>query len=184
MNGRSDGPEWTVLVKLSDGPDPQTVSFNLEKFLWASEYEQSFVEPLSLVWISMRDADPECFWLFHDDLYVTDRPPRASEREEVILRIKADRFRKNDALRRLREQVANFEAVEVLAKQGRRRNAIPDDVKLLVWTRDGGVCVKCERAENLHFDHIIPHSRGGGDHVENIQLLCRACNLAKSDNLA
>lgn len=45
-----------------------------------------------------------------------------------------------------------------------------------------GVCVGCE----THFpfrvmdvDHILPHSRGGTDHPDNLQLLCSGCNRSK-----
>jgi len=58
---------------------------------------------------------------------------------------------------------------------------IPTSVKLAVWTRDKGRCVKCRGRDNLHFDHIIPYSKGGSSLVaENIQLLCARHNLAKS----
>ena len=33
---------------------------------------------------------------------------------------------------------------------------------------------------NMTIDHITPQSRGGSDHVENLQLLCNACNSTKS----
>ena len=32
---------------------------------------------------------------------------------------------------------------------------------------------------NLAVDHITPQSRGGTDHIENLQLLCQACNSTK-----
>lgn len=32
-------------------------------------------------------------------------------------------------------------------------------------------------------DHIIPFALGGRNHIKNYQLLCRACNLKKSDNV-
>ena len=32
---------------------------------------------------------------------------------------------------------------------------------------------------NLTMDHVIPRSKGGADHRENLQLLCGACNSAK-----
>jgi hypothetical protein len=61
---------------------------------------------------------------------------------------------------------------------------IPTPVKLAVWKRDGGRCVECGSTDNLHFDHIIPYSRGGSSLVaENIQLLCARHNLAKRDHI-
>src|SRR5207237_567011 len=58
---------------------------------------------------------------------------------------------------------------------------IPTAVKLAVWKRDKGRCVECGSTDNLHFDHIVPYSRGGSSLVaENIQLLCARHNLAKS----
>ena len=32
---------------------------------------------------------------------------------------------------------------------------------------------------NFEVDHVIPRVKGGFDHVENLQLLCGACNRAK-----
>ncbi|QNB48478.1 HNH endonuclease [Thermanaerosceptrum fracticalcis] len=61
---------------------------------------------------------------------------------------------------------------------------IPSEVKLAVWKRDKGKCVICGSSENLHFDHIIPYSKGGSSLVaENIQLLCARHNLAKHDKI-
>lgn len=60
---------------------------------------------------------------------------------------------------------------------------IPQDVKTAVWHRDGGVCVQCGAADYLEFDHIIPHSKGGANTVNNVQLLCRKCNAEKSDRI-
>ena len=34
---------------------------------------------------------------------------------------------------------------------------------------------------NFEIDHIIPKSKGGGDYVENYQLLCGNCNKVKGD---
>jgi hypothetical protein len=61
---------------------------------------------------------------------------------------------------------------------------IPTLVKLEVWKRDKGICVKCGSNNNLHFDHIIPYAKGGSSLVAaNIQLLCARHNLEKSDNI-
>lgn len=61
---------------------------------------------------------------------------------------------------------------------------IPTPVKVEVWQRDKGQCVKCGAKTNLHYDHIIPFSKGGSSKTAaNIQLLCATCNLKKHDNI-
>jgi hypothetical protein len=64
-----------------------------------------------------------------------------------------------------------------------RTRHIPDEVKREVWDRDGGRCVRCGKSEYLEFDHIIPHTRGGANTANNVQILCRKCNLLKSDRI-
>jgi hypothetical protein len=64
-----------------------------------------------------------------------------------------------------------------------RREAIPRLVQREVWQRDGGRCVECSTRERLCFDHIVPFSRGGGNSVRNLQLLCEGCNLSKSNRI-
>lgn len=64
------------------------------------------------------------------------------------------------------------------------RRIIPTWVKLEVWKRDGGKCVKCESEKDLHFDHIIPWSKGGSSNTpDNIQLLCGKHNIEKHDRI-
>jgi len=64
------------------------------------------------------------------------------------------------------------------------RRVIPTWVKLDVWKRDGGKCVKCGSEKDLHFDHIIPWSKGGSSSTpENVQLLCSKHNLRKHDKI-
>ncbi len=61
-----------------------------------------------------------------------------------------------------------------------RSRVIPTSVKLEVWKRDGGKCVICGATDELHFDHIVPYSKGGTSlKAENIQLLCARHNLQK-----
>lgn len=57
---------------------------------------------------------------------------------------------------------------------------IPGDIQREVYERDNGKCTQCGSTENLHFDHIIPFSKGGSSKVaSNIQLLCAKHNLSK-----
>ena len=58
---------------------------------------------------------------------------------------------------------------------------IPSSVKQAVFIRDDGKCVECGSSDNLHFDHILPYSKGGTSYsIENVQLLCARHNLSKS----
>lgn len=75
----------------------------------------------------------------------------------------------------------NFQVVERMDSMRSRR--IPDEVKVAVWNRDGGKCVKCHATDYLEYDHIIPFSKGGSNSEKNIQLLCRRCNLNKGGEL-
>jgi len=65
-----------------------------------------------------------------------------------------------------------------------RRRVIPTHVKLEVWQRDGGRCAICGANDELHFDHILPFSKGGTSlTAANVQLLCARHNLAKRDHI-
>ena len=58
---------------------------------------------------------------------------------------------------------------------------IPSEVKKEVWKRDKGKCVICEEDKNLHFDHVLPFSKGGTSlTARNVRLLCMKHNLQKS----
>ena len=52
--------------------------------------------------------------------------------------------------------------------------------------RDGGLCQGCGLppedllpGEVFHVDHVVPVARGGGEELENKQLLCPTCNSSK-----
>lgn len=61
---------------------------------------------------------------------------------------------------------------------------IPTSVKIEVWARDKGKCVKCGSTENLHYDHDLPFSKGGTSlTADNVRILCMKCNLNKSNKI-
>lgn len=72
----------------------------------------------------------------------------------------------------------------VIYKEQAAHGAIPEHVKAAVFHRDGGRCRQCGyTGEYIEYDHVIPRSKGGQNTVDNIQLLCRKCNLRKGDRL-
>ena len=54
---------------------------------------------------------------------------------------------------------------------------IPTEVTNRVLARDGGRCVMCGSSEGIHFDHVIPVVKGADNTEQNIQILCKGCNL-------
>ena len=56
--------------------------------------------------------------------------------------------------------------------------------KHVLFGQQEGVCNGCKTEfpfRILEVDHRIPRSRGGTDHLENLQLLCPSCNRIKGD---
>lgn len=56
--------------------------------------------------------------------------------------------------------------------------------KQTLFGRQEGLCNGCRFGfpfVNFAIDHIVPRSKGGTDHLENLQLLCGACNSLKGD---
>jgi HNH endonuclease len=87
-----------------------------------------------------------------------------------------------DAHRRADEEIKNLVANQRdSSEDGNNRKPMPAEVRREVWRRDGGACVKCGSRRNLEYDHIVPVSKGGSNTTRNIELLCEACNRAKSD---
>jgi len=103
-----------------------------------------------------------------------------------------DSWREDDANR----SVFKFKLIAVESDEGdqvaeaaasddmHRRRLIPSSVKQEVWKRDRGKCVECGATDELHFDHVVPFSKGGTSlTAENVQLLCARHNLQKSANI-
>ena len=63
--------------------------------------------------------------------------------------------------------------------RGRKKENIGRELARRVLERDLYRCVSCGTHLDLTCDHIIPESRGGATTFENLQAMCRPCNLAK-----
>jgi hypothetical protein len=131
-----------------------------------------------------EDSADDAIFMFRNFLfYVENIYNDDATKEEIILTIKELAYSEDQKLKRLRQEVDAMERV-LGGTRGVKREPIPDSVKLIVWTRDEGKCVRCGSSEKLHFDHIIPVVKGGGNMEDNIQILCEHCNLTKSDKIA
>jgi len=97
--------------------------------------------------------------------------------EQVQIEVKHAVMRHDKRFDRLRREVEAFENLD--RADVARRQRIPDTVRLFVWQRDQGRCVKCGVSEKLEFDHVIPIAKGGSNTERNIQLLCESCNRSK-----
>jgi 5-methylcytosine-specific restriction endonuclease McrA len=70
-----------------------------------------------------------------------------------------------------------------LFHEGYERHSIPSELRKIVYKRDGGKCKRCGSDQDIHYDHIIPVSKGGSTSENNLELLCQTCNLSKSDRI-
>lgn len=119
------------------------------------------------------------------------REQRAEKRRQIELenqeREKAEIARqiKERHRRRELEKIVRQELIDngELFGDKTERPPIPREVVDAVYRRDGGRCVYCGSTEDLQLDHIIPFSKGGATTIENLQLLCRKCNLEKSNKI-
>lgn len=91
---------------------------------------------------------------------------------------------------RIREKVAVLRSFRPIARAD--APARTDQGKLFnykthkhtLFGKQEGMCGGCLTAfpfRNLTVDHIVPRSKGGTDHLDNLQLLCGACNSTKGD---
>ena len=91
-------------------------------------------------------------------------------------------------LERLKAGIARYEARQaarkVKAQKRRDVAAAYDHLFVAVGKRDGFKCAKCGELNDLHLDHIVPLALNGSNDLDNLQLLCRTCNIQKRDTIA
>ena len=174
-----------LLLPIIIGQGVAAREINLEILIATDVLNIQHTNPVSLISdeaFKLHDEYAGIF-IFRNQIFIAETTYlEGTSEEEAILLIKKQVYSDDNRLRRLRQEVETIE--RVINQSGTKRIAISDTVKLLVYTRDEGKCVRCESKEKLHFDHIIPVSKGGGNSENNIQLLCEYCNLQKSDKIA
>lgn len=108
---------------------------------------------------------------------------RSLEGKGIITSIGETRAMKNysintDMLYNVCLNIDNFKKARVY---GASRAIIPQVVKSKVFENDFYRCVNCGTHKDLTLDHILPVSKGGNDEIENLQTLCKPCNISKGD---
>jgi HNH endonuclease len=121
--------------------------------------------------VAYDEVRRRAYWLFQDEFYWEDEGYSALEVKALVLE------RQTQKDRRVQRAVALMQQTEAMDTPARA--AISDEVKVFVWNRDGGRCVKCGSNQRLEFDHIIPVALGGANTARNLQLLCETCNRSK-----
>jgi hypothetical protein len=71
---------------------------------------------------------------------------------------------------------------EQLRKNQPQKEPVPRDIKIQIMVRDGGRCLVCHNTKRLEVDHIKPRFWGGSNDPDNLQTLCKRCNLIKGIN--
>lgn len=51
-----------------------------------------------------------------------------------------------------------------------------------IFKRDNNTCVYCGKQSDLTLDHVMPKSRGGKTHWENLVTACKRCNSEKGSS--
>jgi 5-methylcytosine-specific restriction endonuclease McrA len=119
-------------------------------------------------------------WAYQDLVVDINEPEPRDEYKEAVM-VKHFVLRRERDYERIQREVEALENLEKLDRSP--REPIPESVRLFVWQRDGGKCVRCGSRERLEFDHIIPIAAGGSNTERNIQLLCEPCNRSKSSTI-
>ena len=104
-----------------------------------------------------------------------DLSPKAVELVNVRLRdFMGDLF--HDRLVTVRTDIPHRTDIETPIPYRQNRHVL--------FGRQEGMCAGCKTAfpfRQFDVDHVVPRSRGGTDHFDNLQLLCAHCNRIKGD---
>jgi len=114
-------------------------------------------------------------------------------REKIIQRMREYTERNREKVREInRKAQARYRKTEKgrwskRVYEYRKRNPKIGKIDKKQWEeklkRLGGKCQMCGSTEDITIDHIIPLSKGGTNHIDNLQPLCRRCNSRKQNKI-
>ena len=126
-------------------------------------------------------------WVYRQRIVqVTDAPVR--DRDGLVMtEVQHAVLKQQNAFGKMKGEIELFKEFEKFKSfdgtSSARREPIPEDVRMFVWRRDGGRCVKCGSNKSLELDHVIPLAEGGGNSERNLQLLCETHNRQKGKTI-
>lgn len=82
-----------------------------------------------------------------------------------------------DAVKKFR-QIQRVSAGEEVLSFGKEW----ENLRRLVFTRDGDKCIRCSASDSLTAHHLTPKSKGGVTSIENLATLCMSCNAWARNN--
>jgi Restriction endonuclease len=147
-----------------------TITENGKFFEAAVNYKNTGIAELVKVYEKIKDG----IWVFNGVFELIDAWIEKSEKRNIFkFKLKVT----DKTVDQKEKRITDLKDLD-------HNRMIPTSVKLEVWKRDKGQCTKCGSKNNLHFDHILPYSKGGTSlKAVNIQLLCARHNLQKRDKI-
>jgi hypothetical protein len=201
-----DRESTIVLWSFDEGADPNAVKFSFPVLIGEGsaarevicDWQFPFLKNISAIdkvqdvvyaikkFCTGNEADPieNCsqLWYFRGKLVWASRPARNLKDHELIcLFIEEHVFNEDDEILRLKSRVERLRRMSSNDFSGTKRKQIDDTILAAILQRDKNCCF-CGADDELQFDHILPVSHGGNNEIENLRILCRACN-SKRGNL-
>ena len=172
-------------------------------FRWAADFEGITGKNAVEQYMQKHkfDANANALWKYFEDVFKWaqqsfgkfDKSMKGVEWGYLYNRHRDDVLDSAELRRRAAELLADNEVQKksgiyeyLLTGQKKTLNlrTFSEDEKMTMYHRQKGLCAICGKPFSIgemHGDHIVPWSKGGRTTLENGQMLCAACNRAKSD---
>lgn len=126
----------------------------------------------NLQWLSKPFEPPSRQWVFTFMalLFIPD---------EILTKLKSGELSFSD----LDEFGMGMPEIDVEPRVLYRKIPIPQELRWEILERDNFACVQCGSRRFLQADHIKPESKGGESIKDNLQTLCKRCNIKKGSKL-
>lgn len=175
-------PKLLRLAKLLEVPRPQALGYLVSLWAWCLEYapdgDLSAFSAAEVAEAVGWPGKPERFLLALRDCGVSgagflDPTGKLHDWEEYGGKLVEWRKKDQERARAYRNRL----------KQVVGRTYVPRDLSDEVYERDGYACIYCGSSEKLVIGRVVPFTRGGDDHPENLAPACRKCHARKVGRL-